>query len=80
MSSLSYYYVDEKILWNNVIKCGFWHRHVERILEITTQGIVMEDGVKGRITRLPYSELYDVVVTNQHSTGIGYHYTMRTGT
>ena len=38
----------------------------------------MEDGVKGRITRLPYSELYDVVVTNQQSTGTGYHYTMRT--
>jgi hypothetical protein len=28
---------------------------------------------------LPYSELYDVVVTNQHSTGTGYHYTTRTG-
>ena len=71
--------VGEKILWKNVIKRGFWHRHVEWILEITTQGIVMEDGVNGHITRLPYSELYDVVVTNQHSTGTGYHYTMRTG-
>ena len=39
----------------------------------------MEDGVNGHITRLPHSELYDVVVTNQHSTGTGYHYTMRTG-
>jgi hypothetical protein len=39
----------------------------------------MEEGVNGHITRLPYSELYDVVVTNQHSTGTGYHYTMRTG-
>ena len=39
----------------------------------------MKVGVKSRITRLPYSELYDVVVTNQHSTGTGYHYTMRTG-
>jgi hypothetical protein len=30
--------VVEKILWKNVIKRGFWHRHVEWILEITTQG------------------------------------------
>jgi hypothetical protein len=29
----------------------------------------MEDGVNGHITRLPYTELYDVVVINQHSTG-----------
>jgi hypothetical protein len=56
------------------------HRHVEWILEITTQGIIMEDGVNGHITRLPYTELYDVVVINQHSTGTFYHYTMRTGT
>jgi hypothetical protein len=71
--------VGEKILWKNIIKRGFWHRHVEWILAITTQGIVMEEGVNGHMTRLPYSELYDVVVTNQHSTGTGYHYTMRTG-
>jgi len=37
----------------------------------------MENGVNGHITRLPYSELYDIVITNQHSTGTGYHYTMR---
>jgi hypothetical protein len=30
----------------------------------------MNDGVNGHITRLPYSELYDVVVTNQHSTRV----------
>ena len=71
-------YMGEKILWKNVIKRGFWNRHVEWILEITTQGIIMEGGVNGHITRLPYSELYDVVVTNQHSTGTGYHYTMGT--
>ncbi len=75
--------VGEKILWKNIIKRGFWHRHVEWILGITTQGIIMEDGVNGHVTshvtRLPYSELYDVIVTNQHSTGTGYHYTMRTG-
>jgi hypothetical protein len=46
--------VGEKILWKNVIKRGFWHRHVEWVLEITTQGIIMEDGVNGHITRLPY--------------------------
>ena len=49
------------------------------ILEITTQGIITEDVVNGHITGLPYSELHDVVVTNQHSTRTGYHYTMRTG-
>jgi len=54
--------VGEKILWKNVIKRGFWHRHVEWILEITTQGIIMNDGVNGHITRLPYIKLFDVVV------------------
>jgi hypothetical protein len=49
--------VGEKILWRNVIKRGFWHRHVEWILEITTQGIIMNDGVNGHITRLPYSDI-----------------------
>jgi hypothetical protein len=49
--------VGETILWKNVTKRGFWHRHVEWILEITTQGIIMEDGVNGHVTRLPYSEL-----------------------
>jgi hypothetical protein len=52
---------------------------VEWVLEITTQGIIMENGADGHITRLPYSELHDIVITNQHSTGTGYHYTMRTG-
>jgi hypothetical protein len=61
--------VGEKILWKNVIKRGFWHRHVEWIHEVTTQGIIIEDVVNGHITRLPYSELRDVVVTNQHTTG-----------
>jgi hypothetical protein len=53
--------VGEKILWKNVIKRGFWHRHVEWILAITTQGIVMEEGVNGHMTRLPYSELCIIV-------------------
>jgi hypothetical protein len=69
----------ETILWRNSIRKGFWHRHTVKILELTTDRIVIIDDEKHTTTRVPWSKIDNVIVMNQHSTGTGYHYTVGTG-
>jgi len=70
--------MTEQILFKNVIKRGFWPRKTEWVLEVANEGIVMENE-QGQVTRLPYSELVDCLIMNQHSTRYGYHYTFSNG-
>jgi hypothetical protein len=76
---------EEQVVWRSTINKGIFRKHLQFILEITTSGIRMiderpaEHGDAPLVSFIPYSEVSNVVVTSEHNTGMGYHYTIRLG-
>jgi hypothetical protein len=64
---------NEVILWKNVSTKGFFHKRVVLALELTNFSVIINN------TRVPLSEIDNVVVINQYSYSSGSHYTIGLG-
>jgi hypothetical protein len=64
---------QEVILWKNITTKGFFHKRVVTALELTNFNVIIND------TRVPLSEIDNVIVMNQHSVSHGTHYTIGVG-
>jgi len=54
------------IAWPNSISKGIFHRHTVEIEQLTNEGVELIDELIRVTTRIPWSEISNVVVLNSH--------------
>jgi hypothetical protein len=69
---------EEQIIWRNTIRKGIFHHYTVEIQQLSNQSVELIDEIKHITTRIPWSQISDVVVMNQRSVGSGYHQTIGT--
>lgn len=62
------------ILWRNSIRKGFWHPHTVEIQQLTNQNVELMDEDRNPTTRIPWSQISNVVVLNSHNVGMSDYY------